>query len=380
MKKVIFVLITFMLVTFSYGCGKTNNEINNTVYNVEVNIDTLGDALAPAALKASEGTLGITVYTKKSLLSTWDVDSVGSCVIYSAKAVLDNGEVVNYDESFDKTNIVEYEYKALTNSHVLTKGNSFVKYVAFDGDRNMTYEIDILGADNTLDLAVVSFKSTLLYIPLEFSDIDSAKKGQIVIACGNPSGYEYYSSITMGVISHNNRYLEENGVYNKYIQHDAAINPGNSGGSLVNIEGKLIGINTSKIVDDDIENMGFAIPCDVILSVLDRLEEGKPIVKNETGLIGKTINSLRSDAILSDNDIDLSKYEKVSYGFVIEGYEKDSLFSSMNINDVITEVDGKKIYDEFILFHYIMLLEKDSVITVKYYENGREKTRRITIN
>ena len=111
MKKVIFVLITFMLVTFSYGCGKTNNEINNTVYNVEVNIDTLGDALAPAALKASEGTLGITVYTKKSLLSTWDVDSVGSCVIYSAKAVLDNGEVVNYDESFDKTNVVEYEYK-----------------------------------------------------------------------------------------------------------------------------------------------------------------------------------------------------------------------------------------------------------------------------
>ena len=126
--------------------------------------------------------------------------------------------------------------------------------------------------------------------------------------------------------------------------------------------------------------MGFAIPCDVILSVLDRLEEGKTIVKNKAGLIGKTINQLRKDSILSDTELDLSKYDEVSYGYVIEGYENNSLFKSMNINDVITEVDGLKIYDEFVLFHYIMLLEKNSVITVKYYENGGERTRKITIS
>ena len=380
MKKIILCIICLLFITFTFGCGRTSNEINNTVYNVDINIDSLGDALTPAALKATEGTLGVTVYTRKSLLSSWNVDSVGSCVIYSAKARLDNGDVVDYSESLDKSNVVEYEYKALTNSHVLTKLNGFIKYVVFDGDRNMTYELEILGEDSSLDLAVVSFKSTLLYIPLEFCDTDQVKKGQIVIACGNPSGYEYYSSITMGVVSHNNRYLEENNIYNKYIQHDAAINPGNSGGSLVNIEGKLIGINTSKIVDDDIENMGFAIPCDVILSVLDRLEEGKTIVKNKAGLIGKTINQLRKDSILSDTELDLSKYDEVLYGYVIEGYENNSLFKSMNINDVITEVDGLKIYDEFVLFHYIMLLEKNSVITVKYYENGGERTRKITIS
>jgi len=118
--------------------------------------------------------------------------------------------------------------------------------------------------------------------PLEFADSNYLKKGMFAIAIGNPSGYEFYGSTTFGIISHPLRYISEdtngNGTddaENEYIQHNVAINPGNSGGPLINMDGKIIGINTMKFVSQDIDNMGFSIPSNVVTNLIPDLEAGR---------------------------------------------------------------------------------------------------------
>ena len=92
--------------------------------------------------------------------------------------------------------------------------------------------------------------------------MDTVKNGQFVIALGNPTGYEYYGSATFGMISYVNRKLTNETA--NFIQHDAAINPGNSGGPLFNLNGEVIGINTIKLADEDIDNIGFSVAIDTI--------------------------------------------------------------------------------------------------------------------
>ena len=104
MKKLFFVVLLFVM--FLTGCGlKTNNEIYNKVYNVDVDLSKIDEALVPAVEKGSEATLGICVYSRRTLIQEWQVISIGSCVVYEAKCVLDDGSVIDYKESFEKENI-----------------------------------------------------------------------------------------------------------------------------------------------------------------------------------------------------------------------------------------------------------------------------------
>jgi serine protease Do len=112
-----------------------------------------------------------------------------------------------------------------------------------------------------------------------FGDSDAIEKGTVVLAAGNPSGYNFFGSVTMGIISGKNRYFDTNNdgvrdMFVSYLQHDAAINSGNSGGPLYNIHGTVIGINVSKFVGSEIEGMGFAIPIETVTAILDDLEAG----------------------------------------------------------------------------------------------------------
>jgi len=370
MKKLFFVVLLFVM--FLTGCGlKTNNEIYNKVYNVDMDLSQIDEVLVPAVEKGSEATLGICVYSRRTLIQEWQVVSVGSCVVYDAKCVLEDGSVIDYKESFEKENIKYYQYKAITNSHVLSKENAFMKYTIYDGKNNFSTELQILGRDSSIDLAVVSFESSVLYIPIEFANMDEVKKGQIVVAIGNANGLDYYSSATMGIISYPKRLTEENGIMMEYIQHDAAINPGNSGGSLINIEGKLLGINTSKIVDDEIDSMGFAIPIDLIQQVLERLENGEKISKQSTGVYGQTVNQIKLNAILNNETFDASLYGNYEYGFVVEKNLNSGVLSKYLIkNDILLEVDGEKIISTDILEFLIRYLKKDDIISIKVLRNG----------
>ena len=146
----------------------------------------------------------------------------------------------------------------ITNSHVILDSKSVpVQVKTNDGT---FHDAVVVGYDKTTDLAVLKIDGTG-YTPAEFGNSDELVMGQAVLAIGNPGGEQFSGSLTSGIISGLDRSVDEyssNGM--TYIQTDAAINPGNSGGPLVNMYGQVIGINSAKIVSEQYEGMGFAIP------------------------------------------------------------------------------------------------------------------------
>lgn len=172
--------------------------------------------------------------------------SVGSGVIY------------DYDEINDL-------YYVITNHHVIEDGNTF--YVRFEDESNVS--ATLIKFDEDLDIALLSFSGLdlegLQVAPLGVSS--ELVKGQILIAAGHPQGFNFFNSITLGIVAGVNR--EVGGETITYIQHDAAINSGNSGGPIFNLAGQVVGINVLKYADEEIEGMGFSIPIDLVIAFIN---------------------------------------------------------------------------------------------------------------
>ncbi len=375
MRKIFLVFFISFLSAISSCTSQTNNDIYNKTYDVDINIDNIGDAFVPAVEKASESTLGVGVYIRSSLSGNWVCESVGSCVVYETVAVLKDGTKIGYEESKTANNIDYYEYKAVTNAHVLDVKGTYIKNTVYIGELDKVVESKVLGADSELDLAVVTFTETVLIAPITFADSDTVKKGQIVLAVGNPSGYEYYSSATMGIVSYPKRYLNENGIDVEYIQHDAAINPGNSGGALVNVKGELIGINTSKIVDAEIDAIGFAIPSNSVLKVIDRLENNTAIRKQVDGMVSVSVTQLKNDLILTTNRLSNEEIYELEYGVYVHNISNLSLlYGEIKNGDVILEINNKELRYSEELNYLLLLSEQGDKITLLVYRNGTEIT------
>lgn len=161
----------------------------------------------------------------------------------------------------------------VTNAHVVEDATTLsVSFVD-----NSVYEAQLCGTDETVDLAVVKIalsdlsSDTLSQISvIAVGDSDALEVGEQVVAIGNALGYG--QSVTTGIVSALNRSLtSESGTTSTYIQTDAAINPGNSGGALLNLDGQLIGINTAKLSDTDVEGMGYAIPISDVAELIAQL-------------------------------------------------------------------------------------------------------------
>lgn len=184
------------------------------------------------------------------------------------------------------------EYYMITNEHVVNDADKISVVLA-----DKTYiDAELVGADQITDLAVVKFTSSTSFPVVEIADSDELQIGQFAIAIGNPLGYEYYGSVTSGIVSGLSRdmaidYDKDNVIdWNAtLIQHDAAISPGNSGGGLFDITGKLIGINNMKIVENSVSNIGFAIPSNTVQYVIDQLEINGEVERPSLGIIGSPV-------------------------------------------------------------------------------------------
>lgn len=173
-----------------------------------------------------------------------------------------SGVVYKYDEQTET-------YYLITNEHVIEGGDAYEIILADES----TIEATLLGFDIDTDIAVLTFKSELDITVSELGDSGSLTRGEFIIAAGNPESFDFFGSITLGVISGLNRTLSSNSSV-KYIQHDAAINPGNSGGPIYNLNGEVIGINVSKYATSTIEGMGFSIPIDTAKIIISDIENG----------------------------------------------------------------------------------------------------------
>jgi len=171
-----------------------------------------------------------------------------------------------------------YNYYLVTNQHVVDEADTLTVVYEKNG---MLFEIKnefitLLGEDPETDIAVMMFTSIEEFAIIPFADSYDIELGDIVFAIGNPLGFDYYGTVTMGVISGLSRYVNdgvEGGFDATLLQHDAAISPGNSGGALLNTNGELIGINNMKIVEDNVTSIGFAIPSNTVERIAIDLED-----------------------------------------------------------------------------------------------------------
>ena len=374
MKKIIFILM--VLIVFLTGCS-TSNEITNKTYDVEININNISEAFIPAAEKAIQSSVGISCYVKGSVFGSWQLESVGSGVVYFGQAVLKEGTILdNIEETKNRDDVDHYLYRAITNYHVINKSGNEVMNKVYLSKLDLLIDCTVLGYNIYEDLAVVEFETTVFIPLITFGNSDNLQSGELVLAVGNPEGYDYSDSVTLGIIGNPQRYVEVERDLNgdgrndwtgtcEYLQHNAAINSGNSGGALVNIKGELIGINAMKLIDKNntIEGMGFAIPIKIVNKYLADLEKGKNIqIKQLKGSV-YSINEILNQEIFNNvPKITIPLNFDKEYGVYV--YSLDDF--GLKDDDIIIELNGYNIYNRDILNETIRNDVDDTFIWVIY--------------
>jgi len=261
--------------------------------------------------------------------------------------------------------IIDKEGYILTNNHVV--GNADVINVKLSDGREL--KAKLIGSDEKSDVAVIKVdEDDLPTIPL--GDSDNLEIGELVIAIGNPFGLT--ESLTLGIVSAKGRSTVGITEYEDFIQTDAAINPGNSGGPLINLEGKVVGINTA-IFSQSGGNMGigFAIPINMAKNIKEQLVKQGKVTRGQLGVM---IGELTKD-LAEYFDIDSSK------GVVVNDVLKDSPAEKAGIErgDVILEINGQKVEDVGHLRNTVAMASPGSKVKLLIYRNGREKTITVKI-
>ena len=330
-----------------FGSGEENN-VNINVKDIDAT------AVEAVAEKVTPSVVGIrtTVAVNNFFGGTSEASGEGSGVIYSSDGYI----ITNYHVISDA---IEYS----------SSGSAI--QVFLNGDTENGYDATVVGYNISCDLAVIKISAANL-TPISLADSSSLKVGQFVVAIGNPGGLEFMGSVTYGVISGLNRIVSDTtgGTSVELIQTDAAINPGNSGGALVNIEGKLIGINSSKIVAESYEGMGFAIPTDTVKDMCDKIiaREYDP-----DPYIGVTISERY--------DPDTLKKYGYPVGAVIYSVATGSPAAEAGLRqgDIITEFNDVEITHYTVLGDTLADCTPGDTVTVKIYRSGREYSGSIKV-
>lgn len=252
------------------------------------------------------------------------------------------GGTTQYESQSSGSGIIigqnDAELLLVTNNHVV-QGSKTLTVTFNDGT---SHEAQIKGTDSDLDLAILSVplngveKSTMEVIKVAtLGDSDALRVGEPTIAIGNALGYG--QSVTAGIVSALNCTLEN--YEGKLIQTDAAINPGNSGGALLNANGEVIGINTMKVSDQQVEGMGYSIPISDVVDILNELmnkETRTKVPEGQRGTIG-----IKGLTVAPDMAQYYNMPEGVYVSEVIEGGGADK--SGLPVNSIITKIDGNSV-------------------------------------
>lgn len=219
----------------------------------------------------------------------------------------------------------------------------------------------VLGVDKETDLALVKIDAKEPLPFIEYGDSESVKQGELVLALGNPLGLE--NSVTMGIISAVARQLKPDDRV-VYLQTDAPINPGNSGGALVDIDGKLIGINTMILSQSGgSEGLGFAVPQNIVKSIAEQLKDHGRVIRGDIGVTAQTItpNLARSLKLARDSGVVLADVE--------QGGGADN--AGLKIGDVILSVNGRRM-ESARQFHVWVYRQPVNAVAKVEYMRGQE--------
>ena len=268
----------------------------------------------------------------------------------------------------------------VTNTHVIN-GASKVDIRLADGTK---VPGEIVGSDTFSDIAVVKISSEKVTTVAEFGDSSQLSVGETAIAIGCPLGSEYANTVTQGIISSLNRNVSlksEDGqaISTKAIQTDTAINPGNSGGPLVNIQGQVIGITSSKIASNggtSVEGLGFAIPSNDAQNIIKQLESNGKVTRPALGIQMVNLSNVGASDLRK-----LNIPSGLTSGVVVRSVQNNMPANGhLQKYDVITKVDDKEIASSTDLQHALYNHAIGDTIKVTYYRNGKEETTSIKLD
>ena len=268
----------------------------------------------------------------------------------------------------------------VTNTHVIN-GASKVDIRLADGTK---VPGEIVGSDTFSDIAVVKISSEKVTTVAEFGDSSQLSVGETAIAIGSPLGSEYANTVTQGIISSLNRNVSlksEDGqaISTKAIQTDTAINPGNSGGPLVNIQGQVIGITSSKIASNggtSVEGLGFAIPSNDAQNIIKQLESDGKVTRPALGIQMVNLSNIGASDLRK-----LNIPSGLTSGVVVRSVQNNMPANGhLQKYDVITKVDDKEIASSTDLQHALYNHAIGDTIKVTYYRNGKEETTSIKLD
>lgn len=353
MKKNITDCIVSSVVAFFVGVIGTylvvvnfNPTTENVIKNIK-SVEVVDNSIADAVEKVYDAVVVIEAYNNDTLKST------GTGFVYK------------------KTGGKGY---IMTNNHVVDDANN-VKIIYSNGT---TTTADILGKETYSDIAVLTVKDDTVLSVVSLGDSTKMRLGDTVFTIGSPLGSEYSGTVTRGILSNKDRLVavsltsgSTSDWIMKVLQTDAAINPGNSGGPLLNINGEVIGINSLKLVENEIEGMGFAIPIEDAIYYAEILEKGEKISRPYMGIGMLDISnpySLRYYGINIDSS--------VTSGVVITEVEKNSpaYKAGLQKGDVIYQINDEDV-NSIAEFRYVLYKSRPGdMITLKYYRGADKKS------
>ncbi|MCY9693112.1 S1C family serine protease [Paenibacillus alginolyticus] len=353
-------LAMLLLVGLVAGFGKSNTSgaplaIPASVAKAEAHPMNSNDSVVAATEKIKPAVVSV-ISSKKDDKGQETGLGIGSGVIFAR-----NG---------DKVRIV-------TNSHVVESGNQF-EIVNFQGEHR---KATLIGRDRITDLALLEADGKDIKVLAEFGDSESLRAGEMAIAVGNPLGLGFSPTVTQGIISSPKRTIpvslaREGTDYDwemDVIQTDAAINQGNSGGPLVNIEGKVIGINSMKISDTGVEGLGFAIPINSVKPIMESLIKDHKVKRPLMGVSTQELQAFKGTDVLK-------LPADVKTGVIVFDVSGPAKEAGLKAQDVIVQLDDRKIDSTISLRKYLYNEKKiGDKVNVVYYRGGKKLNAVVTL-
>ena len=351
-----------------------DSQATTKVSNVKVNVSTQA---TKAFNKIKRAVVTVEAYQK----SDNSIDSIFGFSSGSSEETTSEseGSGVIYKKNGNTAYVV-------TNNHVISGADSFY-VMLYSGKR---VKATVVGKDSVSDLAVLKIDAKNVEQTATFGNSDNIQVGETALAIGSPMGSEYATSLTQGIISAKKRTLDitnSSGVTTgstTVIQTDAAINSGNSGGPLVNLDGQVIGINSMKLSSNSsssenasVEGMGFAIPSNEVVKIINQLVTKGKVSRPALGISGIDLDYV-SDSAKSDT---LKLPDGVDSGVVVMKTDSDSpLKDVLSKYDVIVSLGGKKVTGISSLKTALYTHKVGDCVTIKYYHDGQLKSQKVTLS
>ena len=344
---VVAIIVSLISSTLTYFLV-SNGGITKTLSDITYNVEGVENPVVAVSKIAGNSVVGVKVdYYEQSFFGQLEEgESEGSGIIYS-----EDGYII-------------------TNNHVIEEAvDSNSATVTITLNDGTEYEAEIIGRDETTDLALLKIDAKGLNAA-KFGNSDELQVGELAVAIGNPLGSEFAGSVTAGYISALDRTLTIDSTTYKLIQTDAAINPGNSGGALVNAKGEIIGINSAKISSTGVEGLGFAIPINEALEIIEQLKVTGKIIRPYIGIYGL------------DLDETTARRNKLVEGvYVYQVYTNTpAQKAGISRGDIIVGIDGKDVTTKQELNEIKNSKNIGDTVELKLYRNGKYETIKVTLD